>query len=145
MRILLILTVIVSLITGCTNNKQQKSCKETATEQPAIDSHNARNSLDYHGTYKGTLPCTDCQGIVTELTLNSDDSFLLKTAYFGKSDTFVKSGTYDWNSEGNIIILDGIEDAPAKYLVQENRIIQLDMSGNRVSGEQADKYVLNKL
>ena len=31
--------------------------------------HNSRNALDWAGTYEGVLPCADCPGIQTRLSL----------------------------------------------------------------------------
>ncbi len=47
-------------------------------------------------TYSGTLPCADCEGIVTELTLQKqpDNHFTLKETYQGKNQTFPSEGTY---------------------------------------------------
>ena len=36
--------------------------------------HNSRNSLDWAGIYEGVLPCADCPGIQTRLTLSRDES-----------------------------------------------------------------------
>ena len=41
-----------------------------------MDMHTAEISLDYYGTYKGTLPAADCPGINVTLTLNKN-----KTVY----------------------------------------------------------------
>ncbi|WP_142684435.1 copper resistance protein NlpE [Chitinophaga polysaccharea] len=47
-------------------------------------------------TYSGTLPCADCEGIVTELTLQRlpENHFTLKETYQGKNQTFPSEGTY---------------------------------------------------
>ncbi|MET3875327.1 copper resistance protein NlpE N-terminal domain-containing protein [Chitinophaga sp. OAE865] len=47
-------------------------------------------------TYSGTLPCADCEGIVTELTLQRlpENHFILKETYQGKNQTFPSEGTY---------------------------------------------------
>ncbi len=104
------------------------------------------NSLDWNGTYQGVVPCASCEGIKTTLILNEDLSFVLFTQYLGKSDeVFEVKGTFKWNEAENTITLDGIKEAPNQFLVGENTLIQLDMSGNRVAGDLADKYVLSKI
>ena len=45
----------------------------------ADPAHSSRNSLDWAGTYEGVLPCADCPGIRTRLTLNRDESYELST------------------------------------------------------------------
>ncbi len=37
--------------------------------------------------YRGMLPCADCAGINTELTLNADQTFTLKETYLTGSPT----------------------------------------------------------
>ena len=107
---------------------------------------NSMVSLDWNGTYTGTLPCADCVGIETWLTLNLDKTFLIKTKYLGKNDSFQeKSGIFTWNKAGSIVILQGISNAPNQYSVGENILFQLDMSGKRITGNLADKYQLKKV
>jgi heat shock protein HslJ len=104
------------------------------------------NSLDWDGTYKGVVPCASCEGIKTTLTLNEDLSFVLLTQYLGKSEeVFEVKGTFKWNEAGNTIMLDGVKDAPNQFFVGENTLIQLDMSGNRITGDLAEKYMLSKV
>lgn len=104
------------------------------------------NSLDWNGTYQGITPCASCEGIKTTLTLNPDFSFTMSTQYVGKSEEVLEvKGTFKWNDAGNIISLDGIKDAPNQFLVGENMLFQLDMKGNRITGDLADKYILTKV
>lgn len=107
------------------------------------DDHNAMNSLDYHGTYVGSLPCADCEAIETTIIL-TDDSFVKEEVYKGKSkEIFIKSGSFEWNKEGNTITLVGIEK-PNQYFVGENVLFHLDMDGKRIEGDLASNYELRK-
>lgn len=65
-------------------------------------------------TYSGTLPCADCEGIVTELTLQKqpDDHFTLKETYQGKNQTFPSEGIY--------IIVHGTPADPAATVIHLN-------------------------
>lgn len=114
--------------------------------QEFVDHHNARNSLDYAGEYTGTTPCADCEGIGTVVTITYEGTFTKTIKYLGKDDDTVHAfeGDYSWNEAGNTITLEGLEDQPSHYFVGENMLIQLDMDGNRVTGELAEMYILNK-
>jgi copper homeostasis protein (lipoprotein) len=102
---------------------------------------NSFNSLNWNGTYTGTLPCEDCDGKQTTITLNKDLSYTVEQKHITKSaKLFPQQGTFEWNKEGNKITLKGIENAPAKYLVGESGLIPLDANGNRVN----DNIILNK-
>ncbi|WP_194976531.1 copper resistance protein NlpE [Aquiflexum lacus] len=113
--------------------------------EDVIDNHTSQNSLDYHGIYKGLLPCADCEGIEVTLELGPGDSYTRKSTYLGKDDNEIieSSGTFSWNGAGNTITLHG-EDLPNQFFVGENVLFQLDMQGNRITGELADNYKLNK-
>jgi uncharacterized lipoprotein NlpE involved in copper resistance len=109
-------------------------------------SDNSQNSLDWQGTYKGTTPCADCEGIETELILNPDLTYILKTRYLGKGDgkVFEEKGSFVWDKTGGSIMLQGSKGGPSQYKVGENRLIQLDMEGKPITGALADKFVLIK-
>lgn len=122
------------------------SCQnQPAKKQPKDQSHNAKNSLDYVGTYKGILPCADCHGLETEIVINENSTFCLKTKYQGKGDkVYMQKGHFSWNKSGNIIILTDMKNAPNKYFVSENKLTQLNMYGKKVTGNLADEYILTK-
>jgi uncharacterized lipoprotein NlpE involved in copper resistance len=113
---------------------------------PAIpDYHTPEISLSWPGTYTGIIPAADGPGIEVQLTLNSDRTFALQYRYVDRGDSvFFHEGTFAWDNTGWIIILD-IENIPPYYQAAENRLIQLDMQGNRVIGDLADLYILEKI
>jgi len=135
--ILLLMIFSCALLAGCT----------PATTVPDYAPHDSSlNSLDWAGVYRGYLPCADCAGIETTLTLNQDLTYQLLTRYdSGETNQFEQNGRFTWDAGGNMIVLEGIRMAPNRYQVGENRLFQLDMQGKRISGALADRYVLNKL
>jgi heat shock protein HslJ/uncharacterized lipoprotein NlpE involved in copper resistance len=136
------------LIMSCAKKAKDEATEEIvadSTEMLMYEEHNAKNSLDYIGMYKGVVPCADCEGIETTLWLD-DNNFVLITNYLGKKSKAESEfrGSYIWNNEGNTIILKGIENAPNHYFVGENYLKQLDMDGNKIEGDLAEKYMLQK-
>ncbi len=125
---------------------QPKTQTGEATEiQNADATDNSQNSLDWTGTYAGTIPCANCEGINVKLILNSDQSYELTYQYLGKSEMpYTVSGNFTWNDDSAMVILDN-EIFPSRYKVGENRLIQLDMEGNEITGDLADMYILTKL
>lgn len=107
---------------------------------------NSQVSLDWNGTYAGTLPCANCEGIETTLTLNPDLTYILVTNYLGRNDALEEenSGPFSWDSTGSTITLLNIKSGPNQYKVGENRIWHLDMNGKRITGDLADHYILIK-
>lgn len=113
--------------------------------RPADAAHNSRNALDWPGTYQSLLPCADCEAILTTLTLEEDGNYQIKRLYVGQDDLlFDTSGRFTWSDDSSRIQLD-IGDAPDTYVVEENRLVQLDMDAERITGDLADRYVLHKV
>jgi heat shock protein HslJ len=134
----LILILAVSFgINSCKSSK-----KSTAKfEIPVGD--NSMTSLDWDGTYQGILPCADCEGIKTQLVLKEDLSYNLITSYLGKEENiFETKGTFTWDKNGSNIMLDNSEKQV--YKVGENKLFLLDKSGNRIEGNLAKNYTLEK-
>ncbi len=116
-----------------------------ATKTPDT-AHTSRNSLDWAGTYVGTVPCADCPGIHTRLSLYKDGTFARVTRYLDRDGyTYVDRGSFSWDADGRTIRLDGIEDAPDRYQVVEQGVIQRDLEGNPVTGDLAERYRLSKV
>jgi len=143
------LFLLSSILFSCDNSKKSTiQVDETKIEESLRkpDSHNSMNSLDWNGTYKGTLPCADCEGIETILTLNPDQTYILFTNYLGRNDALEeeKRGSFSWNEAGSIITLTNVTSGPNQYKVGENRIWHLDINGEIITGDLADHYVLIK-
>lgn len=138
------------LIYSCKKEVKEVEIKEDTISKLSLDaptnSDNSQNSLDWKGMYKGVTPCADCEGIETEIVLNADLTFTLKSKYLGKGDgkIFQEAGSFVWDKTGGIISLEGLKGRPSQYKVGENRLIQLDMKGKVISGDLAEKYVLTK-
>lgn len=138
--------ILLVLAVSCQQQSNNKAESKTDSVKNAVaNSHNAKNSLDYIGTYKGILPCADCDGLDTEITINENSTFSIKTKYVGKGDKiFELKGNFDWNKSGNMIILREVKNGPNKYFVGENTLTQLDLSGKKITGNLASAYILSK-
>ncbi|HEY0680432.1 MAG TPA: copper resistance protein NlpE N-terminal domain-containing protein [Chitinophagaceae bacterium] len=107
----------------------------------------SKTSLDWQGVYNGVVPCADCNGIATKITLRENNTYVLQTQYLGKSnEVFSSEGSFEWNKDGTQIVLKNIKDgvASAYYQVGENKLTQLDMNGKPVTGNLSSMYVLAK-
>lgn len=143
-------TLCIALIFLMTSCKSEKKKETPITEEVEIEEvdiipvgDNSMTSLDWDGIYKGELPCADCEGIKTELTINSDKTYTLHETYLGKDNTPLETkGTFKWDNEGQRIQLS--EDRHL-YFVGENTLTLLDSDGNRNTGELAELYVLKKV
>lgn len=145
----LLLVALFSMFFSCQKQTEsQPSAHDSIAKMDSLineAAHNAKNSLDYIGTYKGVLPCADCEGLETVLCINENNTYKLQTRYLGKGDkVFEQKGTFTWDAKGVKIILSDIENAPNQYFVGENKVTQLDMSGKIITGKLALQYVLTK-
>ncbi|MDR1429215.1 MAG: copper resistance protein NlpE [Spirochaetaceae bacterium] len=107
----------------------------------STDTTVAKNATGWAGVYAGTTPGAD-SAIRVVLTLRSDRTYSLTWQYIDKSsDTFTAQGGFTWNKAGDTIMLDA-GDWPPYYLIGQGFVTQLDMSGQKITGELADQYVL---
>ena len=147
MRTIVVATAL--LLAACSPAPEQQAPVSTAPEsgQGAVDSaHNSRNSLDWPGTYVGTVPCADCEGIRTTVTLRADGSFERELVYLGKSASPMReSGQFSWNDAGSVVTLDAGGGTAQRYQVGENQLFHLDQAGGRITGDLADRYVLRRI
>ena len=75
----LLLLALPLLLAACqTPSAPATDSTDTST---VVDSHTAENALDWPGRYAGLLPCADCEGIQTQLTLNADKTYVLEEYY----------------------------------------------------------------
>jgi len=133
------LLLTLSLIVGCARD-------EASTEQPSVmpDAHNSKNSLDWAGSYSGVVPCASCPGIETRVTLRADGTFDRSMYYIDESPfPNTDSGTFTWNAAGSKVTL-GTGNGAQQYQVGENHLFHLDRSGERITGDLAGQYVLEK-
>jgi heat shock protein HslJ len=89
------------------------------------------------------MPCADCAGIQTTITLNSFKTYKLREEYLGKENAVYEfSGSFRWESNGTTIVLENLTERPARYIVGDGLLIQLDMNGKKITGVLKDNYIL---
>jgi heat shock protein HslJ len=132
-----LITVILFFVFSTSCSSQKKTANKAIST-----GDNSMTSLDWDGTYQGILPCGDCGGLQTQIVLNKDLTYVLETRYNGKDEKiFQTKGTFTWDTNGSKISLDPDNQS---YLVGENRLFHLDIDGNRITGNLADNYILEK-
>lgn len=136
--------------TETTNPKTDPMAIQTPIDTISVDStavaaqaDNSQNSLDWSGTYEATVPCADCPGIKTSLTLNKDNTFSITEEYLERNTKNTDNGTFEWGARGSMITLNG-KTAKYKYKVGENKLIQLQLDGKQMDGPNKDLYVFKK-
>lgn len=126
--IFFIYAVSIFTLLSCINKKSTRIVEEIS-------------SVNLIGAYFGNLPCVDCDAISTVLQLGRDHSYKLTYTYNGKSDDeFVKEGS--WFVKKNHLVLNGLDYV---YKIEPDFLVQLDLSGQVITGELAEKYQLDKI
>lgn len=118
--------------------------KQPETDTAFQDAHTSQNSLDWFGTYEATLPCADCPGIKTTVTLNKDETFTYVSEYLERDNKIEEKGKIMWHDNGSVVHLKG-KDIDTKLKVIENGLIALDQEGKVIDGPLKEHYNFKKI
>ena len=132
------LVVMISCNSSQKNNAQIKN-SEIKTESQA-------HTSNLFGTYEGTLPAADCEGIKTMLVINEDKTYTLKSEYIGQKDaTFETSGVYHMIGDSIIELVTPSSREKTYYRMLNNKQVMLsDKEGTINQGSLAEHYILDK-
>lgn len=159
-KISILLVVLPLMLASCKDEKSTPSVEQqeqgTLPGSEDLDTVKPTDTLTvdtvattgaWYGNYAGSLPCGDCKGILTRISLNKDKSYTLSSQYMGKEKKpTVYKGIYNLDNDKNIVTLDA-EGDHLKFLVVEkdSMIIKLDKFGDREKGGPAARYFLHKV
>lgn len=122
------------------------SCQGESKKSPNVDNESTTQEEvnQLAAFYFGTLPCADCDGIETLLSLNADvdRTFTLEERYTGKNTNTKTSGT--WTVDGDIVTLNS-ESGSTKYQVTAKGIVSFNTNGSKRDETSAKKYLLRKV
>jgi uncharacterized lipoprotein NlpE involved in copper resistance len=132
------------------------SCGDSAEKEnnaplvPAADTPAAQPPVQYQrvitAAYTGVLPCADCEGVETTVTLFADTTFTYHSTYLGKNpkDTAGLNATINgkFMMHSDTVHLEGVQ---SRYLKTDMALFQLDKSGRIMTGKKAEKYELKKV
>ncbi len=115
-----------------------------STDAPSEMSANMGPSSQ-HGVYQGTLPCGDCSGIDTTLTLNLNDTYVIQKIYVGSDRSpVITSGSVSWSDDGNVLQLSGEDQLQNRYFVSNHQLTLLDLDSHAPHADEL-KYQLVQL
>jgi copper homeostasis protein (lipoprotein) len=145
MKRLMLMMGAALLLAACGGKKSQTAVPAADSTQTAT-TDSAVADTSYCGTYRGTLPAADCDGIKTVLTLSSDSTYSLQSDYIGKKNgQFTTSGVYHIR-HGKIVELVTPSSGELTYykIKDAHSVILTDSLGNEPEGETAPLYVLKR-
>jgi uncharacterized lipoprotein NlpE involved in copper resistance len=98
----------------------------------------------FRGVYYGYLPCEDCDGIKSTLSLKNKNNYLLVTQY-AKTSTreYFEKGKYVWDDKLSRVTLTSRKDSSIRkyHIKDEGTLILLNSDGTAMKVDQ-DKYTL---
>ena len=86
-------------------------------------------------TYTGTLPCADCSGIQTTLTIRGNHSYTLQSLYIGKGGPFTEQGVWEQTEKNNMQVYQLTSNEATSYyqIVSEGTIRMLDSQAEPIN------------
>ena len=95
------------------------------------------------------MPCGDCKGIKTEITVNADKTYSLSSQYLGKEENpRIFKGTYNLDTSKNIITLDAEGDHLEFEIIDDGAygmLKKLDKFGDEEEGAPEARYFLHRV
>jgi copper homeostasis protein (lipoprotein) len=142
--------LLLAILSICAATQGSCTLSAQTTTTPKQDSATAKSPMQLVAQYRGVLPCADCPGIDTTLSLlaNSPNDldhtrYVLKSSYQERSNTYTGTGTWT--------IVHGTPDNPAATVYQlkpknggqptnflrvsDNEILQLDSERRRIDSK----------
>jgi hypothetical protein len=131
---------------------QEKLLKARVMSRQQNTDHSAHlipvdKSLEFHGVFYGYLPCKDCDGIKTTLSLKQNNNYLLVTQPAKESSKeFYEKGKYNWNDENHTVVLTSRNESNIRqYLIKdEGTLMLLNSDGSQMARNLADNYTLRR-
>jgi hypothetical protein len=94
------------------------------------------------GTYEGTLPCADCPGLQTLITINSDGTFHMEETYLERSESpTVTDGA--WTIDKDIITFTA-GDYKFEYKVISEKEVRWAPDGQEITGTDLNWSLFKK-
>ena len=91
------------------------------------------HGLRLPATFKGDLPCADCEGIRHHLNLWPDQAFALRRTWLGKDASRDDIGRWSVDPERRALILWDVGETPLRFEILNNqRLRQLDTEGKPI-------------
>ncbi len=98
------------------------------------------------GTYRGELPCADCEKIQAELVLNADNTYQYNTVFFKKNKeyAYTDKGKFNWDkNKSNVIRLEQ-DSGNLAFKITDNYAEICDSEGN-IAKDSPLNYKLPKV
>lgn len=97
------------------------------------------------GSYYGIVPMEGTEGLEILVTLEFDGRSHYSTRIYNSDDVGETSVSRAvWDATGKYVSVKDYDSNFHKFLYEDGKLIKLDDNGNRYTGANANKYILNK-
>jgi copper homeostasis protein (lipoprotein) len=142
--------LLLAILSICAATQSSYILSAQTTTTPKQDSATARSPMQLLAQYRGVLPCADCPGIDTTLSLLAGSPndvahtrYVLKSRYQERNNTFTETGTWTIvrgtpdNPDATVYQLKPKNGGqPTNFLrVSDDEILQLDSERRRIDSK----------
>ena len=104
-----LLLCLLAVISGCSSSgkKDDDVIVRPVKRSDSAVVENARQTVQWPGTYQGILPCASCEGVATMIVLNPDMTYTTRTRMLGIDDKDrTGEGRFEWLPDNSHIAID---------------------------------------
>ena len=114
MKLIYALPVVLVLFTSCQGDPpEEKTPVEVEAGEPTA-------AVQWVGLYADTLPCADCPGILTQLDLRADSTYVMRDQYIDRDS--IPYGTIgQWTVSGDMLTL-STADVPMQWKMDGDKL-----------------------
>ncbi len=148
MRKSILLSLFLLSLTFISCTKEKETLDKEVNDITAIESpKTAENSIDYEGTYQGILPCIkdNCKEVELIIQLLPNNNYIYSVKRINiDNEPLLTTGIFEFEADGNTIVLPSIANVPNSFLIEENKMYQLDKNQQKIAGPKAEQFALHK-
>lgn len=142
-RLAIIAVAATAVVVSCTSAPTSQN--DEAAKKDSIEVVENIAKADFLGTYEGTLPAADCEGIKTTLTLSEDSTYCLVREFLGTQEpTAETNGVYHLIGQDLVELVTPSSGVKTYYKVIESGVALSDSLGTLNEGELAEYYKLKR-
>jgi uncharacterized lipoprotein NlpE involved in copper resistance len=92
--------------------------------------------VEWTGYYDGTLPCADCEGILTQLWVRSDSTLVVRRSRLGGSDELPEGKIAMWSIVDSFMV---VGERQERWKRTRNGMVNVDDKGQVYPGHQLER------
>lgn len=104
--------LFLSIVIGCVESTPEQEALEKSMNGKKLPAF--KEIPSFIGVYQDTLPCSDCEGVLTQLDIKNDSTYKKSIVLLGKGAAIENSsstiGKWHFDETRNIIWLDSLKE-----------------------------------